>query len=196
MSLPQFPQPTLRPQHATICWGLPSLESLDPATWPTLDTLPCRGLPDMEPLAPATWPASDSCPPAGVSPNLGPHLQATWPLRTLVPPVGVTRSSHLPNLHTCQQGAPRLPLVPILVPTCWGLPNRQYGRTSPRKPFNTNLVILPNTTLSESRVQHLHNTARPTRSQRPETLLAPVDFRAPPPLEFIDFHTHMSCGSS
>ena len=42
--------------------------------------------------------------PSRCLPNLGPHVQATWPLRTLVPPVGVTRSSHLPNLHTCQQG--------------------------------------------------------------------------------------------
>ena len=66
------------PQHATICRGLPSLESLDPATRPTLDlALPCRGLPDMKPLAPATW-----------------------PFLALVP--SVTRSSHLPNLYTCR----------------------------------------------------------------------------------------------
>ena len=51
------------PQHATICRGLPSLESLDPATRPTLDlALPCQGLPDMKPLAPATWAFSCSCP--------------------------------------------------------------------------------------------------------------------------------------
>ena len=75
-----LPQLTFRlrptPQHATICRGLPSLESLDPATLPTLDlSLPCRGLPDMKPLAPATW-----------------------PFLAVVP--SVTRSSHLPNLYT------------------------------------------------------------------------------------------------